>query len=186
MISDSYFSLDPIARYEYTKAFRDDYDERNFCRAYEYVKNLDGDLLDYVVDIHSILVEDTLHKDLQGFRMADVEIFQTEKKRILRRIPVLDFSFEIQRISKEKIGLEGLDRVAFEHIELLRIHPFHDGNGRLARFIICKRLADMEAKHFYKFLETKTDEHIEAVYEALDKGKGFKTFAKFLRKITVF
>lgn len=186
MISDSYFSLDPIARYEYTKAFRDDYDERNFCRAYEYVKNLDGGLLDHVVDIHSILVEDTLHKDLQGFRMADMEIFHIEKRQILMRIPVLDFSEEIQRISKEKLGFEGLDQVAFEHIEILRIHPFSDGNGRLARFITCKRLADMGGRFFYKYLETKTDEHIEAVNDVFYNGKGVKAFADFLRRITVF
>lgn len=186
MISDSYFSLDSIARYEYTKAFRDEYDERNFCRAYEYVENLDGDLLDHVLDIHSILSKDTLHKDLYGFRKSDVEIFHTAKKRVLRRIPVLDFSEEIERISKEKSHFKKLDQVAFEHIEILKIHPFCDGNGRLARFITCKRLADMGGRYFYKYLETKTDEHTEAVYETFDNGKGFKAFADFLRRITVF
>lgn len=183
---DSYFSLDPIARDAYTKAFRDDYDERNFCRAYEYVENLDRDLLDHLVDIHNILVEDTLHKDLQGFRMTDVKIFHIEKRQFLMQIPMLDFSEEIQRISKEKLSLEGLDQVAFEHIEILRIHPFSDGNGRLARFITCKRLADMGGSFFYKYLETKTEEHIEAVNDVFYNGKGVKAFADFLRKITVF
>lgn len=186
MSSDSYFSLDPIARYEYTKAFRDKYDERNLCHAYEYVSDLDGDLLDHLVDIHSILVKDTLHTDLNGFRMNDVEIFRTAERQVVRRVPVLNFSEEIQRISKEKNGLENLDQVAFEHTEILRIHPFHDGNGRLARFITCKRLADMGGSFFYKYLEKKTDEHSEAVYDAFDKGKGFKALADFLRRITVF
>lgn len=186
MISDSYFSLNPIARYEYTKAFRDQYDERNLCHAYEYVNNLDGDLLEHILAIHSTLSKDTLHTDLYGFRMNDVEIFRTAERRVIRRIPVLDFSEELERISKEKIGLENLDQVAFEHTEILKIHPFHDGNGRLARFITCKRLADMGGRYFYKYLETKTDEYSEAVHDAFDKGKGFKAFADFLRRITVF
>jgi prophage maintenance system killer protein len=186
VISDSYFSLDPIARYEYTKAFRDDYDERNFCRAYEYICDLDGDPLDHLVDIHSVLVKDTLHQDLYGFRDTPVQLVEVTEKKVLQKIPVFNFSEEIKRISKEKSGLEGLDQAAFEHVELLKIHPFHDGNGRLARFITCKRLADMEAKYFYRYLEKKSDEHIEAITQVFYKDKGFKAFADFLRRITVF
>jgi hypothetical protein len=44
----------------------------------------------------------------------------------------------------------------------------------------------MGGRYFYKYLETKTDEHTEAVYETFDNGKGFKAFADFLRRITVF
>ena len=165
---------------------RSNYDERNFVQAYEYVCNLDGDPLDHLVDIHSVLVKDTLDQDLYGFRDVPVQLVEVVGKKVLKIIPVMDFLEEIDRLSQEKRKFNGLDQVAFEHIELLKIHPFHDGNGRLARFITCKRLADMDAKYFYRYLEKKSDEHIEAITDVFYKDKGFKAFADFLRRITVF
>ena len=165
---------------------RSNYDERNFVQAYEYVCNLDGDPLDHLVDIHSVLVKDTLDQDLYGFRDVPVQLVEVVGKKVLKIIPVMDFLEEIDRLLQEKRKFNGLDQVAFEHIELLKIHPFHDGNGRLARFITCKRLADMDAKYFYRYLEKKSDEHIEAITDVFYKDKGFKAFADFLRRITVF
>jgi Fic family protein len=165
---------------------RSTYDERNFVRAYEYCSDLDGDPLDHLVDIHSVLVKDTLDQHLYGFRDTPVQLVEVTGKKVLKVIPVMNFLVEIKRLSQEKRKFNGLDQIAFEHIELLKIHPFHDGNGRLARFITCKRLADMEAKYFYKYLEKKSDEHIEAITQVFYKDKGFKAFADFLRRITVF
>ena len=165
---------------------RSDYDERNFVRAYEYVCDLDGDPLDHLVDIHSVLVKDTLDQHLYGFRDTPVQLVEVTGKKVLKVIPVMNFLAEIKRLSQEKRQFTGLDQIAFEHIELLKIHPFHDGNGRLARFITCKRLADMGARYFYKYLETKSDEHIEAISDVFYKDKGFKAFADFLRRISVF
>ena len=165
---------------------RSDYDERNFVRAYEFCSDLDGDPLDHLVDIHSVLVKDTLDQQLYGFRDTPVQLVEVTGKKVLKVIPVMDFLVEIKRLSQEKRKFNGLDQVAFEHIELLKIHPFHDGNGRLARFITCKRLADMEAKYFYRCLEKKSDEHIQAISDVFYNGKGLKAFADFLKRIAVF
>ena len=165
---------------------RSDYDERNFVRAYEFCSDLDGDPLDHLVDIHSVLVKDTLDQQLYGFRDTPVQLVEVTGKKVLKVIPVMDFLVEIKRLSQEKRKFNGLDQVAFEHIELLKIHPFHDGNGRLARFITCKRLADMEAKYFYRYLEKKSDEHIQAISDVFYNGKGLKAFADFLKRIAVF
>lgn len=165
---------------------RSTYDERNFVRAYEYCSDLDGDPLDHLVDIHSVLVKDTLDQHLYGFRDTPVQLVEVTGKKVLKVIPVMNFLVEIKRLSQEKRKFNGLDQVAFEHIELLKIHPFHDGNGRLARFITCKRLADMGARYFYKYLETKSDEHIQAINEVFYQDKGFKAFTVFLNRIAIF
>lgn len=165
---------------------RSTYDERNFVRAYELCSYLDGDPLDHLLDIHSVLVKDTLDQDFYGFRDVPAQLVEVAGNKVLKTIPVMNFLEEIDRLSQEKRKFKGLDQVAFEHIELLKIHPFYDGNGRLARFITCKRLADMEAKYFYRYLEKKSDEHIQAISDVFYNGKGLKAFADFLRRITVF
>ena len=186
MIPDSYFLLDPIARYEYTKPFREKYDDRNFSQAYEYAERVEEDLLDHVVELHSILVKDTLHKDLCGFRLDDVEIYETSKGQILKRLPLLDFSEEIKRLSKEKSAFKDLEQIAFEHIEILKIHAFTDGNCRLARFITCKRLADLGGRYFYKYLERKSDEYMQEINKVFYRGGSVQSFADYLRRITIF
>lgn len=186
MISNEFFSLNKIERHEYTKAMREVHDERNLLRAYEYAQDLQGDLLDHVEDIHAVLVKDTLHGDLLGYRTEEVRINLEDTHEKLATIEVDDFAQRIEKIKSQKQKFIGLERLAFEHTEFLKAHPFVDGNGRLGRFILCKRLDDMGGRYFYRYLEKNTTDYAEAIYDFFYGRSDLKKFANFLKRITVF
>ena len=151
---------------------RSTYDERNFVRAYELCSYLDGDPLDHLLDIHSVLVKDTLDQDFYGFRDVPAQLVEVAGNKVLKIIPVMNFLEEIDRISQEKRKFKGLDQVAFEHIELLKIHPFYDGNGRTGRIL----------NILYLLKEGLLDSPILYLSSYIIRNK--KEYYEFLNKVT--
>ena len=129
-------------------------------------------MLDHLQELHALLVKDTLPDDYLGlFRKEGIEIINYLTGEVYDSIKILDFDFQIENLKIQKNHFQGLDALAFEHIALLKIHPFYDGNGRLARFILCRRLEAMGGKYFYKYLETRNDDYKRVINQLFHEKK---------------
>ncbi|HYM21032.1 MAG TPA: Fic family protein [Candidatus Kapabacteria bacterium] len=65
-----------------------------------------------------------------------------------------------------------IDAIAVVHAELLFIHPFREGNGRVMR-ILANAMAvqqGFELLHFEKITEERFDEYVAAVQAAADEN----------------
>ena len=99
-------------------------------------------MLDHLQELHALLVKDTLPDDYLGlFRKEGIEIINYLTGEVYDSIKILDFDFQIENLKIQKNHFQGLDALAFEHIALLKIHPFYDGNGRIGRYILSKYLS---------------------------------------------
>ena len=67
-------------------------------------------------------------------------------------------------------SLEGLIRAAVVHFRFVTIHPFEDGNGRIARALTDMALAQDDSKRYrYYSLSSQIMEEREAYYDVLEK-----------------
>lgn len=67
------------------------------------------------------------------------------------------------------VGIHALVHAAIAHLEFLRVHPFVNGNGRLARLLlqVMLRRADWPALPWEMALEWLYDDYIQAVQQAM-------------------
>ncbi len=69
-------------------------------------------------------------------------------------------------------GLDGLLRAGLTHLWFVTLHPFEDGNGRIARALTDMALAqdEREAQRFFS-LSARIEQEREAYYDALEKAQ---------------
>jgi Fic family protein len=68
-----------------------------------------------------------------------------------------------------RVGMEGLIRAALGHFWFVTIHPFEDGNGRIARSLTDMALSqDDLQKHRYYSLSSQIMEERESYYDVLE------------------
>jgi len=73
---------------------------------------------------------------------------------------------------KPQEDLDGIIRAAIAHFWFVTIHPFEDGNGRLARALTDMALAqdDRQTRRYYS-LSTQINSEKESYYEALEQAQ---------------
>jgi len=78
--------------------------------------------------------------------------------------------------------MEGLIRAAVGHFRFVTIHPFEDGNGRIARALTDMALAQDDGKRYrYYSLSSQIMEEREAYYDILEKcQKGSSDITEWL------
>lgn len=76
----------------------------------------------------------------------------------------------------QSLEIHGMVRAAISHLWLITIHPFDDGNGRVARAITDRALAQDEqtSVRFYS-LSAAIEKNKEAYYDILENTQGCKT-----------
>lgn len=128
-----------------------------------------------LLEIHALTVKDILPESESGmYRSVKVVIRNTSTKEISFRPPgPLDVPYFIDDLftwlsSEEGKAVHPLLRAGILHYELVRIHPFTDGNGRTARAIalLLLFLEGYEVKKFFA-LEEYYDRHPDEYYSAL-------------------
>ena len=126
-------------------------------------------------EIHRLTVAGLLPENEAGhYRTVKVVIRNTETKEIsFRPPPPTEVPFFIEEFftwlnSSEGREIHPLLRAGLLHYELVRIHPFTDGNGRTARAmaLLLLFLEGYEVKKFFA-LEEYYDNHPEEYYSAL-------------------
>ena len=126
-------------------------------------------------EIHRLTVASLLPESESGhYRSVKVVIRNTETHEITFRPPgPLEVPLYIDELfdwlnSSEGKEVHPLLRAGLLHYELVRIHPFTDGNGRTARAmaLLLLFLEGYEVKRFFA-LEEYYDSHPEEYYQAL-------------------
>jgi len=156
---------------------------RNALTAYDLLSTFDPFSVESLLKVHGALMGGGLMLGDGHFRKGPVEVYITETEtRSMPAWETIESSmaelFEILRNGDELMLLKS---VRF-HFEFVNLHPFFDGNGRVARFWQTRLL--MEAHPVFEFLdvesmvfERRSDyyEQIRMVQESGDVG-GFVLF----------
>jgi len=128
-----------------------------------------------LLEIHKLTVASLLPEEEAGhYRSVKVVIRNTQTQEIsFRPPPPTEVSFYVDELfawlnSESGLAVHPLLRAGLLHYELVRIHPFTDGNGRTARAmaLLLLFLEGYEVKKFFA-LEEYYDRWPEEYYSAL-------------------
>ena len=144
-------------------------------------------------EIHSLTVKNLLPANEAGhYRSVKVVIRNTETKEIsFRPPPPTEVPYFIEELfawlnSKEGKEAHPLLRAGILHYELVRIHPFTDGNGRTARAmaLLLLFLEGYQVKKFFA-LEEYYDSHPDEYYTALQSVMSSGELTSWLEYFTL-
>lgn len=144
-------------------------------------------------EIHRLTVKGLLPDGESGhYRSVKVVIRNTSTKEITFRPPSpTEVPFFIEELfswlhSEDGKSVHPLLRAGILHYELVRIHPFTDGNGRTARAmaLLLLFLEGYEVKKFFA-LEEYYDSHPEEYYAALQSVVSSSELTEWLEYFTL-
>lgn len=144
-------------------------------------------------EIHRLTVKGLLPDTESGhYRSVKVVIRNTATKEITFRPPApTEVPFYIEELfswlsSEDGQSVHPLLRAGILHYELVRIHPFTDGNGRTARAmaLLLLFLEGYEVKKFFA-LEEYYDHHPEEYYTALQSVMSTSELTQWLEYFTL-
>lgn len=144
-------------------------------------------------EIHRLTVKGLLPEGESGhYRSVKVVIRNTTTHEITFRPPApTEVAFFIEELftwldSNEGKNVHPLLRAGILHYELVRIHPFTDGNGRTARAmaLLLLFLEGYEVKKFFA-LEEYYDSHPEEYYSALQSVMTTSELTSWLEYFTL-
>jgi Fic family protein len=167
----------------------------NYRAVMDYLDTLSGVTLSrhILMEMHRLTVKGLLPTEESGaYRTVKVVIRNTETREISFRPPgPLDVPFLVDELfewlsSKDGLDVHPLLRAGILHYELVRIHPFTDGNGRTARAmaLLLLFLEGYEVKKFFA-LEEYYDSHPEEYYAALQSVVGTGHLTNWLEYFTL-
>ena len=142
-----------------------------FAKKYPFQNN---DLL----DIHKIVTKDTLEnpKDEGSFRNRQVVVANKATGEIIfkppptKQVPRLVNEFFLWYNSKNANEIDSVIKAGLVHYEIVRIHPFIDGNGRTARILATLTLymRGFDTKRYFA-LDDYYDHDRRSYYEVLSR-----------------
>jgi Fic family protein len=144
-------------------------------------------------EIHRLTVKGLLPEGESGhYRSVKVVIRNTTTREITFRPPApTEVPFFIEELftwldSEDGKSVHPLLRAGILHYELVRIHPFTDGNGRTARAmaLLLLFLEGYEVKKFFA-LEEYYDSHPEEYYAALQSVANTAELTQWLEYFTL-
>lgn len=120
------------------KALREIYEVANHDRAFSYVKRAvaEGRLLDeeMLKDIHALLMENIM--DGGVYRNVEVRITGAGFRPPAPQEMFQQMRWFFADMPRQREKLNAIEWAAWTHAEFVRIHPFPDGNGRMARMLM--------------------------------------------------
>ena len=155
----------------------------NYRKVIEFIddearKKLDNISEELILRLHKVIVEKILAADQAGkYRVKQVVIRNSQTGAVTFRPPI---PLEVPYLMKEFVSwvnrttteeLHPILKAGIAHHELVRIHPFVDGNGRLARVIVTLILlmGGYDIRRFFS-LEEYYDRDAVAYYENLQRA----------------
>ena len=148
-------------------------------KAYEFIKKavVDKQPLteDFVKDLHQIILEDIMNGGL--YRQVNIQMMGSSHQPP-DHVKVYD------RMKKFFINLEefegdAIERACYVHLSISKIHPFVDGNGRLARLLMNFVLIQND----YLPISISRD-YIKAYFTALDTFKEEKDMTPMINLVS--
>src|SRR3989338_11682776 len=155
----------------------------NYRKVIEFIdeearKKLDNISEELILKLHKLIVEKILSVEQAGkYRVKQVVIRNSQTGAVTFRPPI---PLEVPYLMKEFVSwvnrttteeLHPILKAGIAHHELVRIHPFVDGNGRLARVIVTLILlmGGYDIRRFFS-LEEYYDRDAVAYYENLQRA----------------
>lgn len=151
----------------------------NHVKAYEFVKKAVEEKQplteDFVKDLHQIILEDIMVGGL--YRQVNIQLMGSTHQPP-DHVKVYD------RMKKFFMNLEefegdAIERACYVHLSISKIHPFVDGNGRLARLLMNFVLMQND----YLPISISRD-HIQAYFHALDTFKEQKDMSPMVELVS--
>jgi Fic family protein len=170
------------AKAEVVARERDIQEVINYRSVMDYLDELSKDKPDkysgeMLSKIHALTVERILPNDTAGvFRKTQVVIRDSSSGEVTFRPPsAVEVSYQIEELfswlnSEEAKDHHPVLRAGVVHYELVRIHPYVDGNGRVARAMALLVLLreGYDVKRFFS-IEEYFDKHSREYYGALQR-----------------
>ena len=155
--------------------------KRNLLEAFKYVSNIQENVLN-VWDIRDL--GDLVNKDEDvpvGFRKIQVSAGAKGKFIPVRPFEIIPRLYTlIDSYTNIWCDLNPFEREAMFHIELMRIHPFEDGNKRTAKTLLNRNLIHQKMAPVI-ISESETDQYYEFI-----NNRDYLGFAAFLEKKSIF
>jgi Fic family protein len=132
---------------------------------FEYIINYKNDLsIDFIIDIHRMYFKDS-QQDIAGrFKRLDNRVTGSKFNTTPKELVITDMKLFIENYYKLKKELHPIELAAWVHWKLVRIHPFQDGNGRVARLLMNFVLF----KNHFGMIDIKTKERLSYI-KSLEK-----------------
>lgn len=159
-----------------------DYNEAlNSRDAFELAQAYKGELNQrFLLRLHKEIAKNTKCRIAGAYRDSEVRISGSEWiPPNAKEVPILMKKF-FQWYNNHKGRLHPLELGAIAHMKLVQIHPFTDGNGRVARLVMNRILLGNGYPMFY--IETRDKIQYYKAIEAADKGD-LKAFVKYIMSI---
>ena len=156
---------------------------RGYCDAMTYVLQIATDEDSAAVDegllksLHFMMIKHDLAKNPGRWRPGDVYVRRDETGEIVYEGPPADDVPELIAMALHELELDDSTvfvKAAMGHLNLVLIHPFSDGNGRMARCLQTLVLArDRVISPVFSSIEEFLGRNTEAYYEVLaEVGQG--------------
>ena len=119
------------------KSLREHLEVRNHPKAIQYIEKLTEKNLteQNILDLHQIIIKG-IEKDAGRYRTGEIRIGEVEFKPP----PAYEVPYLVKDLVKwhnqNPDELRPIEEAAILHHKLVHIHPFHDGNGRVARLLM--------------------------------------------------
>jgi Fic family protein len=160
---------------------RDVLEVLNMKKCVDYLFDYRGELNEeFVLKLHEIEVKGILG-DAGNYRNVDVMVGKyvcpsyEEVPQLMKRF------FEWYRVAKKTMRV--FELAALVHLKFVRIHPFRDGNGRVARLLMNFVLLSNKCPLLNIFNDEKLFYYL--VLQEVDARKRSKPFVKYLQNVFV-
>jgi|SRR3989344_7468663 len=147
------------------KPLEDVLEAKNAEKTLKFIKEYKEELSqDFLLRIHNIYFKDTKPYIAGKYKTAQNRITGSAFETTPPHLVLTDMKNYFKEYSKLKNELHPLELAAWCHWKLVRIHPFQDGNGRVARILMNFVLH----KNSYAMIDIKTKERQQYI-KALEK-----------------
>jgi len=160
----------------------------NLCygRAMTYVLQLTDDptfsySVDLIKSLHYMMLEYEMPKSPGKLRAGSINVYDTEKKKVVYEGPNPDLLYRLMTelvdfLNKPPAGMANIVLAAIGHLNLVNIHPFRDGNGRISRCLQTLVLAQDKSALDPVFVSIESylgrSEHTREYYDVLQEVGG--------------
>ena len=154
---------------------------KNMKKCIDFIFKYNGEIDEkLVLKLHSIEMNEIMH-DAGTYRNVDVRVGQYICPRHEEVPKLMTRFFDWYRILNKK--LHPFELAALTHLKFVRIHPFRDGNGRMARLLMNFVLL----KNGYPLLNILNTEKMlyYLVLQKVDVSKRSKSFVKYLHDVYI-
>src|SRR3989338_718810 len=154
---------------------------KNMKKCIDFIFKYNGEIDEkLVLKLHAIEMNEIMH-DAGTYRNVDVRVGQYICPRHEEVPKLMTRFFDWYRILNKK--LHPFELAALTHLKFVRIHPFRDGNGRMARLLMNFVLL----KNSYPLLNIFDNEKMlyYLVLQKVDTTKRSKPFVKYLYDVYV-